>query len=258
MKTIFFLVALVLASLCLKAQSNYLPTAMPFLRVAPDARASALGETGAATTPDLNSMYWNNAKLAFLDGDYGMSFSYVPWLTQLKSGITSLYATGFRKFDDTQSLGIAFNYFTLGKVNYYDEVGNDIGKYNPNEFSIEIAYAKQITDKMSLGFTGKYLNSDLASGQNASGVVTMPASTAAFDLGWYYENTARNNSRLSYGLVLTNIGPKIRQSTGGGQFLPMGLRFGTQVHLEGYNSGWNFSLDINKLLVPTPPIESFE
>ena len=133
-------------------------------------------------------------------------------------------------------------------------LGNDIGKYNPNEFSIEIAYAKQITDKMSLGFTGKYLNSDLASGQNSSGVVTMPASTAAFDLGWYYENTTRNNSRVSYGLVLTNIGPKIRQSTGGGQFLPMELRFGTQVHLEGYNSGWNFSLDVNKLLVPTPPI----
>lgn len=237
------------------SQANYVRTAMPFLHIAPDAKASSMGETGVATTPDLSNIYWNNAKLAFLGGDYGGSASYTPWLSQLKSGITSMYFTGFRKFDDSQAIGLSINYFTLGTVKFYDEVGNDIGKYNPNEFSIEVAYAKQLSENMSLGITGKFLHSDLGTGQNVGSVGITPASTAAFDFGWYYEHPMQNDARISFGAFLSNIGPKIKQSTGSnGQYLPMNLRLGTQVHLEGYENGINFSLDINKLLVPTPPV----
>jgi len=255
MKNILILIFLIVLPGAGFPQSNYVRTAMPFLRIAPDARSSAMGDNGVATTPDLNSLYWNNAKLAFLGGDYGISADYTPWLSQIKSGITSLYVTGFRKLDNKQSLAIAVNYFTLGKVNYYDEIGNDIGRYNPNEFSIEIGYAKQLSDDMSLGFTGKVLHSDLASGPSSGGSTLTPSTGAAFDVGWYYEKTAGNSNRISYGVALTNIGPKLRQTTGsGGQFLPMNLRFGAQYHLESYENSFNFSVDINKLLVPTPPI----
>ncbi len=255
-KSILLLLLLVLpgAAFC---QSNYVRTAMPFLRIAPDARSSAMGDNGVATTPDGNSIYWNNAKLAFLGGDYGANFDYTPWLSQIKSGISSFYVTGFRKFDNQQSLAMAINYFTLGNVKYYDEIGNDIGQYNPNEFSIELAYAKQLSDNMSLGFTAKILHSDLASGQTSGGGSTiMPATGMAFDLGWYYENTSGNGNRISYGVALTNLGPKIKQSTGNeGQYLPMNLRFGLQYHIEqSEDNAFNVSLDVNKLMVPTPPI----
>lgn len=238
----------------IKAQGTYIRTAMPFLRIAPDARSSAMGETGAATTPDLNSLYWNNAKLAFLGGDYGITASYVPWLSEIKSGISSLYFSGFRKLDDKQSLGMSVNYFTMGNVNFYDELGNDIGRYNPNEFSVELAYSRQLSPTMSLGLTGKFLHSDLANGQNSANGTLLAASDLAFDLGWYYENTTNNSNRLSYGIVLSNIGPKLSQSTGSyGQYLPMNLRIGTQLHFQGVDNSVNLSLDVNKLLVPTPP-----
>lgn len=254
MKAVYLYFMLVCIPVLVTAQNTYLRTAMPFLRIAPDARASALGETGAATTPDLNSTYWNNAKLAFLGGDYGVSASYIPWLSQIKSGITSMYFTGFRKLDEKQNLGISVNYFTLGRVNFYDEVGNDIGKYNPNEFSVELVYARQLSPFMSLGFTGKFLHSDLAGGQNSTSGSILPASSFAVDAGWYYENTGNNSNRLSYGVVLSNIGPKIKQSTGySGQFLPMKLRIGTALHFQDVQNSFNISLDLNKLLVPTPP-----
>ena len=55
-------------------------TAVPFLLISPDSRSAAMGETGVATSPDINSVHWNNAKLSFLEKDYGFSVSYVPWL----------------------------------------------------------------------------------------------------------------------------------------------------------------------------------
>lgn len=255
MKAILHLLLFLLLPCIVAAQSTYVRTAMPFLRIAPDAHASAMGETGAATTPDLNSLYWNNAKLAFLGGDYGMTASYVPWLSEIRAGISNLYFSGFRKLDSRQTLGMAVNYFTMGNVNFYDEVGNNIGRYNPNEFSVEIAYSRQFSPGMSLGLTGKFLHSDLANGQNSSNGTIMPASDFAVDLGWYYENTTNNSNRLSYGIVLSNIGPKLSQSSGSsGQYLPMNLRIGTQFHFQGVQNSVNLSLDVNKLLIPTPPL----
>src|SRR6478736_8230769 len=60
-------------------------TAMPFLTISPDARAGAMGDVGAATSPDANSIYWNPAKLAFIDDskNIGASISYTPWLRKL-------------------------------------------------------------------------------------------------------------------------------------------------------------------------------
>ena len=55
-------------------------TAVPFLLISPDSRGSAMGETGVATSPDANSIHWNNAKLSFIDKKYGFGLSYVPWL----------------------------------------------------------------------------------------------------------------------------------------------------------------------------------
>ena len=46
-------------------------TAVPFLLIATDARAGAMGDAGVATSPDANSTHWNIAKLAFIENDMG-------------------------------------------------------------------------------------------------------------------------------------------------------------------------------------------
>ena len=43
-------------------QGNYIPTAVPFLTIAPDSRSGAMGNAGVATTPDVNSQHWNSSK----------------------------------------------------------------------------------------------------------------------------------------------------------------------------------------------------
>ena len=55
-------------------------TAVPFLTIAPDARAGGMGDIGAATSADAAAAHWNPAKYAFIENDYGFSLSYTPWL----------------------------------------------------------------------------------------------------------------------------------------------------------------------------------
>ena len=52
----------------LKAQVdsiNVVTTAVPFLRISPDARAGGMGDLGVATSPDANSSFFNLAKTPF-------------------------------------------------------------------------------------------------------------------------------------------------------------------------------------------------
>ena len=53
---------------------NVVTTAVPFLRISPDARAGGMGEVGIATPTDVNSPYWNLAKTPFnknIGGGFG-------------------------------------------------------------------------------------------------------------------------------------------------------------------------------------------
>ncbi|HSK13923.1 MAG TPA: hypothetical protein VK907_11965, partial [Phnomibacter sp.] len=46
---------------------NVVTTAVPFLRIGPDARAGAMGDLGLTTAPDGNNIFWNLAKAPFSD-----------------------------------------------------------------------------------------------------------------------------------------------------------------------------------------------
>src|SRR4030042_4549410 len=75
----------------LKGSLNALQTTVPFLTIAPDSRAGAMGDLGVATTPDGNSQNWNAAKYAFIKDRMGVSLSYTPWLPNLVKGINLGY-----------------------------------------------------------------------------------------------------------------------------------------------------------------------
>ncbi|MGD1891256.1 MAG: hypothetical protein ACFB15_11760, partial [Cyclobacteriaceae bacterium] len=58
-------------------------TAVPFLAISPDSRASGMGDVGVATSPDANATHWNPAKLAYLEPSCGISGSFTPWLSKV-------------------------------------------------------------------------------------------------------------------------------------------------------------------------------
>src|SRR6187402_3277526 len=79
-------------------QINTITTAVPFLRISPDARSGAMGDAGIAITPDANAQYWNLGKLPFATKKYGIAFTYTPWLKDLVPDIFLAYISGYAKF----------------------------------------------------------------------------------------------------------------------------------------------------------------
>jgi len=244
----------------LAGQMNTLQTAVPFLTIAPDSRAGAMGDVGVATSPDLNSMHWNPAKYAFLENDMGVSISYSPWLRNLVNDINLAYLTGFYRIDDQQVLAGALRYFSLGEIIFTDFQGEYAGQHTPNEFAISAAYSRIFSERISGGLAFRFIRSDLTGGTvTTGGGETRPGMSVAVDVSTYYRQPltlSDKDGELSFGINISNIGDKISYTENQEEdFIPMNLRLGTalKIDLDAYNS-MTFAFDLNKLLVPTPPV----
>ncbi|HSG68642.1 MAG TPA: PorV/PorQ family protein, partial [Bacteroidales bacterium] len=148
---------------------NTITTAVPFLMIAPDARAGALGDAGVSSTPDANSMHWNPAKYAFIDKQMGFSLSFSPWLRKLVNDIYLGYLTGYYKIDDRQTVAMGLRYFSLGEILFTDEIGNPLNYYNPYEFALDATYARKFSENWSGGIAGRFIYSNLTQGQYVGG-----------------------------------------------------------------------------------------
>lgn len=245
----------------LLGQINTITTSVPFLMISPDARAGGMGDAGVASSPDANSIHWNPAKLAFLEKNGGISISYTPWLRSLVSDINLGYVTGYKKLKNNQTLAGSLRYFSLGSIQFTDEVGNDIGTFNPNEFAVDLGYARLLSDNFSGGIALRYIHSNLTGGIVVQGNTSKAGNSVAADVSVYFQKDAevgKKDAVIAAGFAITNIGSKISYTeTGDKDFIPINLRFGPSLKLKlnDYND-LTFLLDINKLLVPTPPIYS--
>ena len=270
MKKLIFLTLLVGLGGMLRAQSayneigqnkNYISTGMPILLIAPDAISAAMGDVGAASTPDAYSAHWNNAKFAFIDGTAGAYTTYTPWLRKLKVGDMNLfYLGGYYRINDRSTAAASLTYFTLGDIDMTDIDGQKINTLHPNEFAFDITYALKLSENLALGATGRYMRSDLTNGQTISdgsgNTATQAANSLAADIGLYFQQGIDKTQEFALGAFISNLGAKLSYSNDDNdkEFLPANLRLGGRYtnRIDEYNK-ISFLLDFNKLLVPTPP-----
>ena len=238
---------------------NTITTAVPFLLISPDSRAGGMGDVGVATSPDANSLHWNPAKFAFVEDEVGFAVSYVPWLRALVPDINLSYLAGYKKLNKNEAIAMELRYFTLGDITFTDVIGNNLGQYKPSEFAIGSAYSRKLSDQFSLAISGRYIYSNLTGGQSAGGITTNAGQSVAADVAGYFRKEiriAKKDMELALGANVSNIGNKVRYTeTSTRDFIPINLRLGTALNadLDEYNK-ISFAFDINKLLVPTPPI----
>ena len=246
----------------LKAQTNaprinVVTSAVPFLRISPDARSGGMGDVGVATSPDANSAFWNLAKTPFNTNKGGIAVTYTPWLKDL--GLNDVYLaalTGYYKLNDDEAISASLRYFNLGNIQFTDAFGNELNQYRPREFSFDAGYSRKLSEKLSLGVALRYINSNLASGTFGNGQVYKPANAVAGDISLFHTKTSADGSGFNYGVAITNLGSKISYTNDATQkdYIPANLGLGV-AYTKAFdeNSKVTFAFDINKLLVPTPP-----
>lgn len=240
-------------------QLNTITTAVPFLLIAPDSRAGALGDAGVATSPDANSIHWNPSKMAFIDKEMGFSLSYSPWLRSLVPDISLSYVSFYKKLSDEHTIGSSLRYFSLGDIKFTDDAGNPLGDFRPNEFAFDVAYARKLSDRFSGGIAARYIYSNLTGGIDVSGSSTRAGTSFAVDVSGFYSNddatVFSQDAIFNVGLNISNIGAKISYTDDANKdFIPINMKLGQSLAfvLDDYNT-IAIVTDINKLMVPTPP-----
>lgn len=237
---------------------NPIPVAMPSLLFAPDARAAAMGDVGAATMPDLYSQHWNAAKYPYITGNAGVSFSYTPWLNSLVNDIHLLYASGYWKprSEAADAVSASLRYFTLGSIEVGDMNGEFWQTVSPHELALDVAYSRKLTESFSGSVTLRYLRADYSTGSDE----TTPGNAFAADIAGYnesYVTLGRSEMLLGLGFSFSNIGTKISYDGGNNNmFLPANMRIGASLGIPlNEQHTLSFSTDLNKLLVPTPQLQ---
>ncbi|AKP49898.1 type IX secretion system outer membrane channel protein PorV [Cyclobacterium amurskyense] len=235
-------------------------TAVPFLNFAPDSRHSAMGDAGVATSADANSAHWNAGKLAFIEDDMGFSLSYSPWLGRLVPDMSLNYLTGYKKIDDVSAFGIDLRYFNMGDIVLTDGRGNSLGDFSPRDIAIGGTYSRKLSDNLSLGISARFIHSNLSGNISSSGGnESRPGVSVGTDVGIYHTSEILMSDKvgvLSWGISLSNIGPKITYNSADDlDYLPTNFRIGTALTIPmDERNKITFALDLNKLMVPSPPV----
>lgn len=268
--------ALMLSATLLKAQTsadslsgttNVINTAVPFLRIAPDARSGAMGDAGLALSTDGNAIFWNTAKLAFAKDTSGkdagkkleLAVTYTPWLRELVNDIYLASLGGYYKLDKVQGLAFGLRYFSLGSITFTDASGNTLGDFSPREFCVDMGYGRKLGKHTSIGINLGYVYSNLAQGYSVNNVPIKAGQAIKSDLSFFYNHPAKFGKTIkgeyNIGTTIANIGNKITytESAENKDFIPTnwGIAGGVTMKFDQYNK-LTFDLDFNKLLVPTP------
>ncbi|MFN5333976.1 MAG: type IX secretion system outer membrane channel protein PorV [Bacteroidota bacterium] len=254
---IFILIAICVSPIFAQTtRINVVTTAVPMLRISPDARSGAMGDLGIATTPDANASFWNAAKIPYASTKTGLGITYTPWLKSL--GLNDVYivtAGGYYKFAENQAISASLRYFNLGTIQFTDFAGNNLNQSRPREWSIDAGYSRALSNKLGAAIALRFIYSNLASGTNNNGVQYKPGTAVAGDISFYYNGLNEAGQGFTAGAVMSNLGSKINYTNAAdaGDFIPANLGLGGMYHaVIDESSKISFGIDVNKLMVPTP------
>ena len=266
-KSFLILAVLVMAGIQSYAQNqilgqslnpNVITTAVPFVSIAPDARGGSMGDCGVSSEADVYSMHYNPAKYTYLEDDLSVGLGYSPWLRNLVPDMNLAYLAFAKKLNKESAIGATLRYFSCGDITFRDNNGTDMGTYRPNEWAMDVTYSRMMTDYLSGAVAGRFIYSNLTQGITEGSSVGW---SVAADVAVYYKRPVEwfrdIDADFSWGICVNNIGSKVSYNNTSVKkdFIPTTLRFGPgmKLKIDEYNS-LAFSVDVTKLLVPTPPI----
>ena len=248
-------------------QKRVLIGAFPFQNFTYDARSAALGEAGIAISPDGNSSLMNPAKLVFLNQDSTkkaknvcVSMHYTPYYRNLIQGM-NLYALNLFQAKEKTAFGFGAKYFDAGSVEIYGDNRGFIKNFHSKEFSINGFYSLKLRHNNSISVGLKYIYSNLSARSITQNVTTKPVNAVAGDLYFFHNGKSEKKRWLNYGVSLTNIGGKVsygdyKKRTFQSTLLKLGA---AQNFILGKKENiLMFTVDANKLLVPTPSIRNIQ
>ncbi len=170
-------------------------TAAAFLKIANGARSQAMGGAFVSVANDVTALYWNVAGVAQLTSPE-LSFTHSEWLQEINYDNLAVALP----LGSAGVFGVSFTAMTMDEMEQTTELqpeGTGL-LFDAGSYSANISFARQLTDKFMIGFTGKYVRENI---WNSS------ASAVGLDVGTLFE-TPFNGMRL--GMSINNFGTKMQ------------------------------------------------
>lgn len=185
------LIAILIATSNLFAQTKVGSTAAPFLNIGIGPRAIAMGGAFVATANDATSLYWNPAGAARAQSN-SASFSHANWFADISYN----WAGAVLYLGNFGAVGLSVDYLDYGdmEVTTLSEPEGTGEIFNPQDLVIALSYGYNLTDRFSIGGSVKYINQKI---WNTS------ANAVAVDLGVLFISDMYG---LRIGATITNFG----------------------------------------------------
>ena len=253
----YILILFLIASHLLHSQDRrVITTAVPFLMISADARASGLGEQGVATTPDAFSQHWNPSKYVFSDKLSSVGISYTPYLSKIVNDVFLTNVNFYNVIDQRSAWSASFKYFSLGDIDIIQNPQDIPILENPNEFTLDASYSLKLSEYFALAVSARFLMSDVK--LQTVDADSDSASSFAVDISGFFQSDQKSYNNFDgiwrAGFNISNIGPRMKyEELGRKNFIPTNLKVGGAFDFI-YDSSNKFSvnLELNKLLVPSP------
>ena len=249
-------VLLITSHLLFSQDRRVITTAVPFLMISADARASGLGEQGVATTPDAFSQHWNPSKYVFSDKLSSVGISYTPYLSKIVNDVFLTNVNFYNVIDQRSAWSASFKYFSLGDIDIIQNPQDIPILENPNEFTLDASYSLKLSEYFALAVSARFLMSDVK--LQTVDADSDSASSFAVDISGFFQSDQKSYNNFDgiwrAGFNISNIGPRMKyEELGRKNFIPTNLKVGGAFDFI-FDSSNKFSvnLELNKLLVPSP------
>ena len=211
-----------------------------FLQIAPDARSTAMGETGAAHAPGAQVPAWNPGGLGFLE-TRGASATYFKWLPYLADDLYYLHFSYVHPVEGIGTFGVSVPYLSLGEQQRVNAAGESQGTFSSADMAIYVSYGARIKERLGIGANLKYVRSAL------SDVNDWVGTSFALDIGV----SARVMPRFTVAGVFQNLGTEIRYANANqGDPLSRNLKVGAALMaLEDESNSLLLAVDLNRMLL---------
>lgn len=170
-------------------------TMAQFLKLGVSGRGSALGDAYVAAANDVSALVWNPAGIQQI-GKRSFGISH----TQLFADITLNFLGYSMPLGTAGSFGISVVNLNSGDIELttIDQPQGTGETYNTSNTMVGVSYARQLTDRFTLGLTVKYVEEKLYHEK---------ASTVAFDIGSQFDTGIYG---MKLGMALQNFGGKMK------------------------------------------------
>lgn len=179
-------------------------TGANFLKIGAGVRNIAMGESSAATSNDVNSVYWNPAGLSQMEYQEA-TFMYNKWFEEIDQQFFG-YAYPNKKLG---TFGLGVYRVGMESVQGYDANGIKTDEVNAGDMAAGLSYARRFASPSEsniyrIGITGKWIQEKLDD---------VTASTFAGDVGLQYSGFPFFGDwaeDLTFGAAVTNVGGKLK------------------------------------------------